>query len=61
MTWKKLSGLKSFDLDNVMDIFKKVAPQTSQLNFYLYQTSKNTFKAIVSHHDSREQYYYKVK
>ena len=33
MTWKKLSGLKNFDLDNVMDIFEKVIPNTSQLNF----------------------------
>ena len=61
MTWKNLSGLKTFNLDNVIDIFEKVIPQTSELNFYLYQTGKNTFKANVSHHDGREQYYYKVK
>ena len=61
MTWRNLSGSKSFNLDNVIDIFKKVVPETSQLNFYLYQTGKNTYKADVGHHDGREQYYYKVK
>jgi|TARA_R110002050_G_scaffold210082_1_gene346054 hypothetical protein len=61
MTWRNLSGLKNFNLDNVMDIFEKVIPQTSQLDFYLYQTGKNNFKATVGHHDGAEQYYYKVK
>ena len=61
MTWRNLSGLKNFNLNDVIDIFKEVIPQTSNLNFYLYQTGKNTFKADVSHHDGIEQYHYKIK
>ena len=61
MTWKKLSGVKKFYLDNVMDIFEKVIPSTSQLNFYLWQTSENNFQAKCSHHDGTEKYYYKIK
>jgi len=61
MTWEKLSGSKDFDLDNVMDIFEKVKPNTSQLNFYLWQTGINSFQANCGHHDGTEKYYYKIK
>ena len=61
MTWKRLSGVKKFYLDNVMDIFENVIPNTSQLNFYLWQISKNSFQAKCSHHDGTENYYYKIK
>ena len=37
MTWKNLSGTKEFYLGNIMNIFEKVVPNTSQLNFYLWQ------------------------
>ena len=61
MTWKRLSGVKKFYLDNVMDIFEKVIPNTSQLNFYLWQTGINSFQAECGHHDGTEKYYYKIR
>ena len=44
-----------------MDIFEKVKPNTSQLNFYLWQTGINSFQANCGHHDGTEKYYYKIK
>jgi|TARA_R100001460_G_scaffold104878_1_gene150936 hypothetical protein len=61
VTWKNLSGYKSFDLDNVINIFEKVKPDASQLNFYLWQTGINSFQAKCGHHDGLEKYYYKIK
>jgi hypothetical protein len=61
MTWRNLSGTKDFYLSNVTDIFRKVVPNTSELNFCLWQTGKNKFQAVCSHHDGREKYYYEIK
>ena len=61
MTWKKLNGIKEFYLEDCIDIFEKVIPNTSQLDFYLWQTGKNKFQAVCGHHDGSEKYYYEIK
>ena len=63
MTWRNLSGSLNFLLENSYDIFEKVRPQTSNLIFNIYQSGKQKYQAICSHHDSPmgEKYYYDIK
>jgi len=62
MGWRKLTGHKTFELKDAMDIFYKIKPNTSELTFYLYKIKNNDYVAKISHHDAMgETYEIKLK
>ncbi len=62
MGWQKLTGYKTFELKDPMDIFEKIKPNTSELTFYLYKMDALKYVARISHHDAMgETYEIKLK
>jgi len=59
MTWRNLTGTKTFTLENPMDIFHQIAPQTD-LTFYIYKLDSNNYEITISHHDSPTGEFYNV-
>ena len=62
MGWQKLTGYKTFELKDSMDIFEKIKPNTNELTFYLYKMDVGKYVARISHHDAMgETYEIKLK
>ena len=62
MGWQKLTGHKTFELKDSMDIFDKIKPNTNELTFYLYKMDVGKYVARISHHDAMgETYEIKLK
>jgi hypothetical protein len=62
MGWQKLTGHKTFELEDAMDIFEKIKPDVNELTFYLYKMGTRKYFATISHHDAmRETYEIELK
>ena len=59
MTWQNLSGQKTFTLNDPMDIFYEIAPETD-LTFYLWKINNNKYEIKMSHHDSPTGEFYNI-
>jgi len=59
ITWRNLSGQKTFTLNDPMDIFYEIAPQT-ELTFYLWKINNNEYEIKMSHHDSPTGEFYNI-
>jgi len=57
--WQNLSGEISFTLNDPMDIFYEIAPQTD-LTFYLWKINNNEYEVKISHHDSPTGEFYNI-
>ena len=60
MTWRNLEGQKTFTLEDEMDIFHEIVPQTD-LTFYLYKEDEDNYQAVITHHDSPMGETYNIK
>jgi len=60
MTWRNLSGKKTFVIKEPTDIFFEIVPQTD-LTFYLYKEDKDNYQAVITHHDSPMGETYNIK
>jgi len=53
LTWRNLTGTKTFTLDKTSQIWKELVPDNTDFSFKIETTDKeNVYQARCSHHDS---------
>ena len=60
MTWRNLSGEKTFTINDPIDMFREIAPKCD-LTYKMEKVKEGEYEVRISHHDSPTGEYYNIK